>query len=278
MASIGHELKRERELRGIALQEIAEMTKINIRFLRALEEDQLDMLPEKFFTRGIIRTYAQYLGLDEENALNLYLENQRMQHDQEMLKEEEDQQSETQPPSLKKGKKFGLFFGGFIIILALSAALIFILKKEEPLPPENKAASVIQKTQEKPEQESVLRPLASSSGIQDETEEGQDGLNLGITVEQATWMEIYADGEIQYSGLKPPGAFLEFRALEEFLINVGNAGGISYTINGQKGIRLGKPGEVKKDIQITSDNYEDFLEKEEDPSKKANSQYLSLVG
>ena len=43
MIPIGQDLKRERELRGISLKEIAEFTKINIRLLRALEEDQLDV-------------------------------------------------------------------------------------------------------------------------------------------------------------------------------------------------------------------------------------------
>ncbi|NOR13733.1 MAG: helix-turn-helix domain-containing protein, partial [Candidatus Aminicenantes bacterium] len=66
MLPIGQDLKRERELRGISLKEIAESTKINIRFLRALEDDQFDALPGKFFTRGIIRGYAKYLGLEEE--------------------------------------------------------------------------------------------------------------------------------------------------------------------------------------------------------------------
>ena len=74
MASLGQELRRERELRGISLNEISDSTKIGIRYLRALENDNLEILPGRFFTKGIIRAYAKYLGLDEESVLNKYYE------------------------------------------------------------------------------------------------------------------------------------------------------------------------------------------------------------
>ncbi len=261
MASIGQELKRERELRGIPLQEIADATKINIRFLRALEKDQLDMLPEKFFTRGIIRTCAKYLGLDEENMLNLYLESLQI-HEPE---ETEMDQDETPHKPQKKQNKFWLFFSIFMIILALFITFTFILKKEVDLSPQKKISSASLTSREVPKQEESdqdrkLEPIVNPSVIQEPVENSQGRLNLEIKVEQETWMEIYADQELQYTGNKAPGATLQLRAQQEFVINLGNAGGITYTINGQKGKRLGEPGTVIKDIQITLDNYQDFIE------------------
>ena len=74
MASLGQELKRERELRGISLQEIANTTKISMRFLQALEEDKLDILPGEFFIKSIISAYANTLGLEKDSVLNKYYE------------------------------------------------------------------------------------------------------------------------------------------------------------------------------------------------------------
>jgi len=74
MASFGEELKRERELRGISLKEIAEATKISIRFLEALEQDKFDMLPGGVFNRGFIRAYARFIGVDGEEMVNAYME------------------------------------------------------------------------------------------------------------------------------------------------------------------------------------------------------------
>jgi hypothetical protein len=73
MASFGEELKRERELRDISLKEIAEATKISIRFLEALEQNHFDILPGGIFNRGFIRAYARFIGIDGEEMVNAYL-------------------------------------------------------------------------------------------------------------------------------------------------------------------------------------------------------------
>ncbi|HKY33401.1 MAG TPA: helix-turn-helix domain-containing protein [Candidatus Polarisedimenticolia bacterium] len=73
MASFGEELKRERELRDISLKEISEATKISLRFLEALEQDNYDILPGGVFNRGFIRAYARFIGIDGEEMVNAYL-------------------------------------------------------------------------------------------------------------------------------------------------------------------------------------------------------------
>lgn len=73
MTSFGEELKRERELRDISLKEISEATKISIRFLEALEQNNFDILPGGIFNRGFIRSYARFIGIDGEEMVNAYL-------------------------------------------------------------------------------------------------------------------------------------------------------------------------------------------------------------
>lgn len=244
MASIGQELKRERELRSISLKEIADQTKINIRFLRALEEDRLDMMPEKFFTRGIIRSYAKYLGLDEQNILNTYLEDLRSQ-------EEEQEEKKEKVEEIPRNKNFPFIIALiFVMIAALAIILYFIFQKEETSSSE---ASQTPQTQV-PKEAALPVPV-----IPDKPEKKQEELTLEITVQQQTWMEIYADGELQYSGIKYPGTYLEFKALKGFLLHLGNAGGIDYSINGKKGEKLGTTGTVVKDILINHDNFHEFL-------------------
>ena len=69
MAGFGEYLRREREMRGVSLEEISTATKISIRFLQAIENEELSKLPGGIFTRSFVRTYARYLGLDEERVL-----------------------------------------------------------------------------------------------------------------------------------------------------------------------------------------------------------------
>ncbi|HXJ92782.1 MAG TPA: RodZ domain-containing protein [Terriglobia bacterium] len=72
MGSFGENLRREREMRGVTLEEIAESTKISTRLLRALEQEHFSDLPGGVFTRSFIRHYADYLGLDSEHVLAEY--------------------------------------------------------------------------------------------------------------------------------------------------------------------------------------------------------------
>ena len=62
----GEHLRREREMRGISLEEIASATRIGTRFLEALETEQWGQLPGGVFNRGFVRAIAHHLGLNEE--------------------------------------------------------------------------------------------------------------------------------------------------------------------------------------------------------------------
>jgi cytoskeleton protein RodZ len=74
VGTFGERLRREREMRGVSLEEIAESTKIGTRLLRALEEEQFDLLPGGIFNKGFVRAYARYLGMDEDQAVADYLQ------------------------------------------------------------------------------------------------------------------------------------------------------------------------------------------------------------
>src|SRR5260370_6384297 len=68
MSAFGERLRREREMRGITLDEISESTKISRRHLESLEREDFDSLPGGIFNKGFVRSYARFLGLDEDQA------------------------------------------------------------------------------------------------------------------------------------------------------------------------------------------------------------------
>lgn len=74
VASFGERLKREREKRGMSLEDVSGATKISVRNLRALEQEKFDQMPGGIFNRGFVRSYAKHLGLDDEQVLADYLE------------------------------------------------------------------------------------------------------------------------------------------------------------------------------------------------------------
>lgn len=66
----GESLRKERELRGMTLEEISEHTKVHSRFLEAIEKDDLSALPAKAFAKGFLRSYARMVDLDEDFVLS----------------------------------------------------------------------------------------------------------------------------------------------------------------------------------------------------------------
>ena len=65
MPTLGQELRKKREERGSSLKDISLHTKISLYLLQALEEDRLDLLPEPFFLKGVLRAYVRTIGADE---------------------------------------------------------------------------------------------------------------------------------------------------------------------------------------------------------------------
>src|SRR5437667_2802916 len=73
MGPFGENLRRERELRSVTLEEISDATKISLRALQALEAEEFRKLPGGIFNRSFVRTYARFLGLDEDKVVAEFL-------------------------------------------------------------------------------------------------------------------------------------------------------------------------------------------------------------
>ena len=70
--SLGTYLRQERERQQVSLQAMAAATKIQRKFLEALERDAYDQLPASPFVIGFLRAYAQYIAIDPEMVLSAY--------------------------------------------------------------------------------------------------------------------------------------------------------------------------------------------------------------
>jgi hypothetical protein len=69
MESPGICLKTERESQNLSLKEVSKSTKINERLLKAIEEDQYELISSPVDVKGFLDAYARYLGLDSNNIV-----------------------------------------------------------------------------------------------------------------------------------------------------------------------------------------------------------------
>lgn len=69
MNEVGEKLKEARKAKGYTLDDLQQMTKIQKRYLIAVEEGKLEVLPGNFYARAFIKQYADTVGLDGEQLL-----------------------------------------------------------------------------------------------------------------------------------------------------------------------------------------------------------------
>ena len=260
MPNIGQELRRERELRGVALSDISKITKIKLNILQALEEDRLNILPGEFFIRGMIRAYAKCIGLDEDQALNLYTHSVQQK---EQDRAYEKRKKET--PILRSRKPNTLLIvASTIVVLGVSLLIIlgFAQKKAparasvEQEPKISAPAVVPDMVPSAPPTTIATTPAAVPAAP---TEVKPPSLSLQVSFQQETWIQVWADGVPALDQLKQPGESVSLTCQKEFVLNTGNAGGFTYILNGRPGKPLGALGGVIKNVRITPDNYREYL-------------------
>jgi len=97
---------------GVSLEEIAEQTKISIRFLRAIEAERFDELPGGIFARSYIRQYAAAIGFDEDELLRRYRESAGENGDRQRPAPRKEPMREV-PPGRRAGSFWMRFLSAF---------------------------------------------------------------------------------------------------------------------------------------------------------------------
>jgi len=248
LASFGEELRREREIRGISLKEIADATKISKRFLEAIERNDHKTLPAPVFTRGFVREYARYLGLSSDDIVNRYNYAAAGDDRIEQSSHLERLVQVQSPPRPKKGipppyaridRNVVILL---IIVLALSGVFYWAVKHRHP-------ARAVEEVVPQPAVHAVATPKPSPAPAlvspQDQT------LRLVIDFGDDSWINLEADGKTVLNGRMRKGAHQTFEAKDSFKFRtIGNAGGIALTLNDVKLPPIGADGQVIHDRVI----------------------------
>lgn len=117
METLGDYLKNKREAQNITLEEASQVTRIGKTILKALENNQFDLIPPKVFAQGFIKSYATYLGLDGSEAVKRYFEALDSLEPEQSPEEEAIQKNQSQP----------LFTPGRILLVAIVLVAVFNL-------------------------------------------------------------------------------------------------------------------------------------------------------
>ena len=248
LASFGEELRREREIRGISLKEIADATKISKRFLEALERNDHRTLPAPVFTRGFVREYSRYVGLSSEEMVNRY--NFAAASDDRIDKPPQIEKYAATPPrdiSPKPKPKRGIppayarvnrnaIVTLFIAIALAGVAYFAYLHKQRE---RDADAAVAVPVAAKP---IVAPPVAATAPPADSSM-----LRLSLEATDDSWVTLDVDGKTVLNDELAQGEKRTFEATDRFRFRtIGNAAGITIRLNDLEIPPLGADGEVVK--------------------------------
>lgn len=72
LTELGNRLKEAREAKGLSLDQLQDLTKIQKRYLKGIEEGNYSMMPGKFYVRAFIKQYAEAVGIEPEELFEEY--------------------------------------------------------------------------------------------------------------------------------------------------------------------------------------------------------------
>jgi cytoskeleton protein RodZ len=277
MPTLGQELKRLREERGINLHQIADATHIGVRFLQAIENDTYDILPGGIFNRAFVRKFAKYVGLDEEQALAMYerqLEEMGGEEAPRASYLRADEFEEKQPGNswLLSGIMFLLLCAGAWAAAQYfkgqqqhnannSGALALSSPTPEPSPASTPDTSASPTATASPE--TSPSPGASPATT---TTPPPNGLLVQLTATTSEcWISVKPDGLSTQQTLLKVGETKEFTANDKVLMMMlGNYPALSIKVNGRQvnpdKLAPNRTSVIVKNVVITKDNFQAFYD------------------
>ncbi|WP_319404706.1 RodZ domain-containing protein [uncultured Desulfosarcina sp.] len=216
--SFGGYLKGFRVKQELAIQTVAEKTKIAVHCLKAIEENAHDRLPPQAYVKSFIRTYAHAVGANADVAVGLYLS-------------EVEQQEHAKQQSLRRRKKLGAVRRAIMAVGVIISILLLLRYSDffmDPVPTPSTAA---------PKPNALPEP--SATGV--ETADGslpsvartKDKLKLKVIAVKQTWLKVIVDGQNARSYNLKPEDRLELEGTHNFNLMIGNATGLQIFLNEQ---------------------------------------------
>jgi cytoskeleton protein RodZ len=258
MPSVGAHLRQLREARGISLDEIARVTRVNSSYLHALEADDYESLPVPVFTRGFIRAYCQALGEPADPAMALF-----------------DGRGETPPaaapvtpaPATTRAvptaprpasasrpaaepppRNRGPVLVSFILLVVLGVALFAVTLAlqsgregaEPPRAARTPLAPAPASAPAAPGTPAGTAPATTAAAVPARPA----GYRLVARTMEPTWIRVRTDDGKMTEETIPAGQSREWFSPGPFTLTVGNAGGIALELNGRPLPPLGASGVV----------------------------------
>jgi len=268
--TFGTHLREAREKRGVSLRQIATSTRISIRTLEALENNEIKKLPGGIFSRAFVRSYAQEIGIDPDEAVREFVHQFPLEHVTIGSKSDKDRVVAHGEEGVRKRQQQVSLAVTLAILIPIAALVVyFVVSSRRSSAAEGSiasastarsdaaAGSALPTAQPSPSSTAgaALSPAAAARTARANASTGSNGnaagaiaanepLRLRIAPSGPCWVRVKADGETRHQKLMQKGEVFEQEAKDGFEVLIGDAGTFHYTINNRPGRIPGESGDV----------------------------------
>ena len=247
MAGEGQMLKAAREEKQWSYTYTEEVTKIRVRYIQALEEEKYEILPGTTYAKGYLRTYAKQLGLHPDEIIALY--NSSTTPEPIPVLESPDILVKVRPIWVRPAFLGGMAVLAIVLLIAIAALSQSGNKNINspfvpavlPSAPKTEAA--------KPSPSVPVVPTPANAVVTT-----QEGLTAQLVFTQDCWLEVRIDGQSPFQEYFYAGTSKEVKGTNKIeLVRIGNAAGLSVTLNGKTLPSFGEKGQLVKNVVLTQD-------------------------
>jgi cytoskeletal protein RodZ len=257
-ALIGQKLRGQRELLGLALNDVERHTHLRAHYLQALEAGDLDGLPSPVQGKGMLKNYASFLGLDTESLLLRYAEGLQARLSAKQQLKRPERRSPVRKMARRRLFSLDFIIGGILVIALIgiseirsrqtpaatapSIAEVLASSPTPPVSPTNTLATpteallgtvVASTAQGTP----IPSPTLSSAAVQ-----------VYIVARQRAWMRVIVDGKVAFEGRVLPGNAYPYAGSEQVELLTGNGAALQVFYQQEDLGLLGSFGEVAERI------------------------------
>jgi len=268
LTKFAEELKSAREARGLTLLQIASRTRIDVKFLRAIEDGNYDVLPE-LYIRAFIKDYVLTLDLNAKEILQKFDAAKSGKIEPQVSIEEKltpetpkytelinDPEKKSMSPDVENRHgifsdvKFNYLAGSFILLVTLIIIYFTILKEPSSASIQEKQTIEITDSNKSRYEINTNHKLQNAISTANDL---NDSLKLSIITSERVWIKIMSDGKLKNQQIIQPNTKMIYTALKNFNISLGNAGVVKLFLNDKPIQNDSKYGELER-IFISPDS------------------------
>lgn len=257
LMQIGAYLRQVREDYGWSLEDVAGRTLIQTRLLRAIEDGEIQHLPEPVYVQGFIRRYAEALGLDGSAFADAFPTQSALRFSTPSWKES---------PAAQL-RPLHLYLAYIALIVASVSLLSHLMNRStgaplptagappqtlvgsanQPLTPTTRISTSVKPATVKPDA-SVGNSAQLQRSEQLDQLSDDEAVRVQVKLTAQSWLEVEVDGNVKLADVLPEGTERSWTAKSQVRVRAGNAGGVMVAYNGGRSEQMGPPGAVEEKV------------------------------